>query len=120
MKYSRQLVKSSLSAHSWLGIGMAAVLYLIILSGTLVVFHTHIERWEQPLAAEFHEFDAAAVETAFNEYLTTPDNLTPHMYLVFPSDAMPRIKFANEQQGEYRNADGSAGVPARAGLCRDI
>src|SRR5690606_35011366 len=26
--------------------------------------------------------------------------------------AMPRIKFANEQQGEYRNADGSAGVPA--------
>ncbi|MCD8522809.1 MAG: PepSY domain-containing protein [Saccharospirillaceae bacterium] len=112
MKYSRQLVKSSLSAHSWLGIGMAAVLYLIILSGTLVVFHTHIERWEQPLAAEFHEFDAAAVESAFNDYLTTPDNLTPHMYLVFPSDAMPRIKFANEQQGEYRNADGSAGVPA--------
>lgn len=105
------LVKSSLSAHSWLGLSVAAVLYLVCLSGTLSVFYLDMERWEQPRAEEYRTFDPEVMEAAFNDYLRTTE-LTPHMYMVFPSAEIPRIKFASEESGVYINQDGSTGNPA--------
>ncbi len=102
-------VASGLQAHRWIGLAFAAVLYLIALSGTLAVFHPDIERWEQPLAEEYQQFDIDKTEQAFNAYLQQEGNLTSHMYLVFPSESMPRIKFANQDGGYYLQQDGSPG-----------
>ena len=57
MKLDPLLVKNSLSAHSWLGLLVGALMYAICLSGALLVFHAELEQWEQPDVAEFAQID---------------------------------------------------------------
>ena len=42
------LAKRSLQSHTWLGLVVSAVMFLICLSGTIAVLHKEFERWEQP------------------------------------------------------------------------
>jgi uncharacterized iron-regulated membrane protein len=106
-------VKSSLSAHSWLGLMIGGLMYIVCLSGTLSIFYEEIERWEQPQAEEFLDLDPQLAEAAFNRYVSAPETgLTEHMYLVFPNAALPRMKVSSDVRGHYLNADGSIGVQA--------
>src|SRR5690606_23714598 len=105
---SPQLVKSSLSSHSWLGLMVAGLMYLICLSGTLVIFYEEIERWEQPVAEESMSVDPLLAEESFNRYMSSSETeLTEHMYLVFPNEALPRLKVSSDVEGRYVNQDGS-------------
>ena len=109
------LVKSCLQGHAWIGLLLGAFMYLICLSGTLAVFFEEIERWEQPVAEEYQSFDTTVIEDSFNRYLqqaNTEKELQEHMYIVFPSETIPRIKFSNETKGFYINEDGSFGETA--------
>lgn len=109
MKISPGLVRDSLSAHTWLGLAVGGLMYIICLSGALLVFHAELERWEQPDAPEFLEYDPAGAERALNAALANPDLLTPHMYLVTPTPDMPRMRIATEDVSWFLNADGSRG-----------
>lgn len=107
------LVKRSLSSHSWLGLMVGGLMYIICLSGTLVVFYEEIERWEQPAADEALVMDPQLLENSFNNYIASEDTvITEHMYLVFPNDALPRYKFSSDTEGVYVNQDGSLGARA--------
>lgn len=107
------LVKRSLSAHSWLGLMIGGLMYIVCLSGTLSIFYEEIERWEQPVAQEYLEVDPAFAEAVFNRYMSSPETgITEHMYLVFPNAALPRLKVSSDTEGRYVNADGSIGVVA--------
>lgn len=108
---SASTVKSALSGHSWLGLMVGALMYLVCLSGVIVVFYPEIERWEEPYAEESASFDPQEVERAFNEYMASAD-VTEHMYLTFPSSAIPRVAVASENGGRFVNADGSLGGPS--------
>jgi uncharacterized iron-regulated membrane protein len=110
---SPQLVKSSLSSHSWIGLMLGGLMYIICLSGTITIFYEEVERWEQPAAEEASAFDPVVVEESFNRYMSSSDTeLTEHMYIVFPNDALPRVKFSSDLEGHYLNADGSEGPRA--------
>lgn len=113
MSNFRNVVRSALRSHSWLGLALGGVMLITCLSGTVAVFYEELERWEQPLADEYSTLDPALMERAFNEYVDTLDSVTEHLYLVFPSAAIPRVKVADEQHGRYVNADGSLGAKAR-------
>lgn len=110
---SPQLVKRSLSSHSWLGLMIGGLMYIICLSGTLVIFYEEIERWEQPLAEEYLDVDPQLAEEVLNRYVSAADTeITEHMYLVFPHEVLPRLKVASDTHGYYVNRDGSVGEPA--------
>ena len=107
------LVRRSLASHSWLGLLLGMVMYLICLSGTIVIFYEEIERWEQPRAEEYQAMDPELIEDAFNEFMTAgPTEVTEHMYVVYPSASIPRVKLSSDAEGWYLNADGSLGEPA--------
>lgn len=106
-------VKRSLSAHSWLGLVVGAAMYLICLTGTLLVFHEELTRWEQPEVEEFSDYDPAVVSTAFNEWFSAEDRITPHLYAVLPTPAVPRLRFASETESWFIHADGSVGAVER-------
>ena len=107
MKLDPNLVKNSLSAHSWLGLLVGALMYAICLSGALLVFHAELEQWEQPDVEEFSSIDVAGMEQMFNNYLRSAAEVTPHMYLVLPTKDSPRARLATENQSWFLNADGS-------------
>ena len=60
------LVKKSLASHSWIGLLVGALMYLVCLSGAIVVFYQEFERWEQPTVHESLKYDAQAVQQAYN------------------------------------------------------
>lgn len=114
---SPQLVKSSLSAHSWLGLMLGGLMYVICLSGTITIFYEEIERWEQPAAEEYLDFDPVVLEDSFNRYMAAHEaELTEHMYLVFPNESLPRVKLSSDLEGHYLDRDGSDGPPAHDDL----
>jgi len=94
---SRELVKRALASHSWLGLAIGALMYVVCLTGTVAVFYGELERWEQPAVAESTSYDAAELEAAFNRFLADPARVTGHMYLHLPTDSYPRVRMANEQ-----------------------
>ncbi|MBV1909028.1 MAG: PepSY domain-containing protein [Kangiellaceae bacterium] len=104
-------MKRSLSAHSWIGLMLGAFMYLICLSGTIAVFYEEIERWEQPVAEEYLSYDKSIVEQSFNAYIKTKkhNESSEHLYIVFPNEVIPRLKFADDMSGWYVNADGKMG-----------
>ena len=40
--------QNALNAHTWVGVFLSVLLFLVCLSGTVAVFHLEFERWEQP------------------------------------------------------------------------
>jgi uncharacterized iron-regulated membrane protein len=54
--------QSALNAHSWVGVFLSVLLFLVCLSGTIAVFHLEFERWEQPHIPEFETVEDGAVK----------------------------------------------------------
>lgn len=109
---SASLVRKSLTGHSWLGLMAGVLMYLVCLSGTLAVFYQELERWEQPYVEEFSGIDPATAERTFNEWMAGVD-VTPHMYFMLPTDAVPRARVATEEESWFVNRDGSIGAAER-------
>jgi uncharacterized iron-regulated membrane protein len=106
---SPRLVKRSLEGHSWIGLLVGALMYIVCLTGTLSVLYPEFERWEQPQVREGRELDIAAIEAGFNRFLAGDQQRTPHMYLNFPTEEMPRASFSNEEVGWFVGQDGTRG-----------
>lgn len=103
--------KRSLNAHSWMGLMIGALMYLICLSGTIAVFFEELEYWEQPNIEQYSNYDPVALDRTFNEFLNNnADQVTSHMYLVLPRKQAPSAAIATETQGWYLNQDGSLGA----------
>lgn len=111
MTPSTAFVRQSLAGHSWLGVMAGALMYLVCLSGTLAVFYEEFERWEQPYAPEFVNYDARGIDETFNDYLESDAEVTPHMYVVLPTDAVPRARIATENDSWFLNPDGTIAAP---------
>lgn len=67
-RISSGFVKAMLAGHSALGLAFAALLYLVCISGTIVVFKSEIRQWEQPGAPRVEgEVSDAALANAMRE-----------------------------------------------------
>lgn len=93
-----------------LGLALAGLLYVICLTGTLSVFRDEFERWEQPLVPESPSYSAAqiarAVEQFRAEVVANPDKL----YVVLPSESLPRLHLSADEQERYVRPDGTLDV----------
>lgn len=116
LKPSPALVKSSLSAHSVVGLVIGFLMYLVCLTGALVVFKDLIYRWEQPDVAEFREFDSTTVETALSEYRSRHEEMPESVYVVLPSDHERRMHLSDGKNEWLLREDGSLGAEPREGL----
>ena len=109
---NKHFVKNALSSHSLVGLFFGAFLYLICFTGILSIFYEEIERWLAPSAVEVNLPSYEAIEPTLNQIIQTPELVDDHMYLVFPSEALPRYKIANEREGWYLDSNGGLDVPA--------
>ncbi|WP_270374890.1 PepSY-associated TM helix domain-containing protein [Marinicauda sp. Alg238-R41] len=93
---SKKFVAQILSAHAGLGVVAGAVLFILSLSGVLVVFHEDFARWEQPGAPEMREYTPEAaslgMDNAIARYQSIHDGALPDSaYMVLPTRAAPRM-----------------------------
>jgi uncharacterized iron-regulated membrane protein len=84
-------VKNSLAAHAAVGLLAGALLYIVALSGTVLVFYDELQRIEQP-GLEMTELAPAAVERAAAAILATEAGKprTTHLNFNLPSPEYPR------------------------------
>lgn len=88
--WSSALVKQSLSSHSWLGLFSGGLIYLVCLTGTLVVFSDELKRWEAPYVDENLSYEPVLVEKAINEFLLSDKLEDETLSAVLPSPTLPR------------------------------
>jgi uncharacterized iron-regulated membrane protein len=115
------LVKKSLASHSWIGLLVGALMYLVCLSGAIVVFYQEFERWEQPTVHESLEYDTQAIQQAYNtlaaqeaehhaeEQHAEDEHEHKHMYVTLPTESVPRTVVSSDTGGWFVNSDGSLG-----------
>lgn len=86
---------------------VGALMYLVCLSGTLAVYFEEFERWEQPIAEEYLDYDIDKIDSAFNNLLTSgTTGITPHMYVVLPTQGSPRVALITENEGWFLDKNG--------------
>lgn len=110
---SPALVRRSLSGHASIGLLAGAFLYLLCLSGTLVVLHEEWQRWEQPHVPEMQSIAPQAVQAGIDNVLASERGkpATTHLYVHLPSDALPRTVVTTDTQAQYVDASGSIVAP---------
>lgn len=111
---SASLVKKSLVSHSWLGLCVGALMYLVCLSGTLAVFHHEWERWEQPKIEEGVTLAPESLQQAYAEAAQRIGE-THDIVIGLPVGDSPRTTISADGQGWFVNADGSLGESVNHG-----
>ncbi len=110
-KMPARLVARMLAGHTALGLALSALLYIVCLSGTLVVFHNEFSRWEQPGAPEFQTVSADTLQALYASTLTrfedTPDQIT----LVLPTPSVPRLMAGSGETFWLADETGTLGEP---------
>ncbi|WP_444995895.1 PepSY-associated TM helix domain-containing protein [Aliikangiella sp. IMCC44359] len=106
IKPTVSFVKNSLSSHSWIGLCAGALMYLICLTGSLVVFYEEFERWEQPQIEEYSSYSPNLINKAFEQFLARVDKVPESLYLVFPTDSNPRTHISGDEKEWFVNAGG--------------
>ncbi|MDG2521573.1 PepSY-associated TM helix domain-containing protein [Caulobacter segnis] len=87
-------VKGQLLAHKLLGLVLAAVMYLVCITGTVAVFYGEFQRWEQPAAPEMAYASPEAIGRAVantREHIARTGAKPTDVYIITPSVEMPRI-----------------------------
>ncbi|OYX65440.1 MAG: peptidase [Sphingomonadales bacterium 32-64-17] len=105
------IVKRGLSAHAAIGLIGGALLYLVCLSGTVLVLYEEWQRFEQPEAPEMSEISPAAVQRAVEAVIESEGKPTSHLYVHMPVPELPRTTITTDTQAVHVDADGSVVVP---------
>jgi uncharacterized iron-regulated membrane protein len=93
-------VKNSLSAHAAVGLLASALLYLVALSGTVLVFYDELQRIEQP-GLEMTQLEPAALERAAAAIMASEAGKprSTHLYFNLPSPDFPKaIGYTDTQE----------------------
>lgn len=101
-----RFVARMLTGHAAVGLAASALLYILCVSGTLMVFHQEFARWEQPSIPEFETAAPAAVEGATRNALAKVDEPPHHLFLGLPVDGMPRMTVTADTRSWFADADG--------------
>lgn len=110
-KLPPKFVARMLSGHTVVGLAASALLYVLCLSGTVMVFHEEFARWEQPGAPEFREVEPAAVEAAAANALARAEERPHHFFIGLPVAAMPRMIVTADEIEWFADANGQLHEP---------
>ena len=116
LKWSKlpgRFVAKMLHGHSVIGLAASALLYVLCVSGTAMVFHDHFARWEQPGVPEYESVAPAAMDRAARKVLALTEEPPHHFYVGVPVDVMPRVAITAEEVAWYADASGELVTPIR-------
>src|SRR5690606_5719162 len=107
-------VKGQLLAHKLLGLALAAVMYLVCVTGAIAVFYADFERWEQPGVPEMTQVSPEAVGRAVayaRQHIAQTGAQPSDVYVVTPSPEMPRLVIDYEEDVLAFDASGAYAGP---------
>ncbi len=108
---SKRLVKESMRGHAWIGLFFGALLYLICLSGTLLVFLPEIERWEQPKTEEYLSIDSQNIQKAIAQMQNKFTEPISELYFIYPSENLPKAHVSANDMEWWVDAKGNLTEP---------
>lgn len=103
------LVKQALTSHSWIGLLTGVLMYLVCLSGTLVVFGPYMTRWEQPEAPVYESISPRVLDRAYENLLSDNPGIGGDILLMLPRDMSPHASLVSAAGAWYLNEDGGRG-----------
>jgi uncharacterized iron-regulated membrane protein len=89
-KIPAPFVRTMLASHSALGLFIAALVYLICLTGVLAVFTDELHRWESPRTPEMSALASAALQRAAEAALAAAPGPVESMTIFLPTQSLPR------------------------------
>ena len=106
-------VKRALGGHAAIGLLAGALLYLVCLSGTVLVLYEEWQRFEQPGAPEMSDVSPAAVQRAVEAVLASEADIDPttHLYVHLPVEELPRTTITTDTQAVHVTQEGAIAVP---------
>lgn len=101
-------VKRGLSAHAAIGLLAGALLYIVCLSGTLLVFYEEWQRFEQPAPPQMTAIDPDAVQRGIAALMATERGkpATTHLYVDMPVAELPTTRLITDTQSVHIDAQG--------------
>lgn len=110
---SKDTVARSLSAHAAIGLIASILLYLVCLTGTIVVFYQEWQRIEQPNAPEMSQISPQAVQSAVQELIRTERGkaVSEHLFVHLPVEGLPRTTLTSDHQAVHVDSSGKIAMP---------
>lgn len=107
------LVQRVLGGHAAIGLLASALIYIIALTGSVIVIHDRWQRWEQPAIAETATLSPAAAQATMLAALVQDRGKprTTHLYIRMPNTDLPRAVVTTDHGGWY--ADGTGRIVGR-------
>ena len=101
-------VKRSLSAHAAIGLLAGALLYIVCLSGSLLVFYEEWQRLETPAAPKMTAIDPDAVQRGMETVLAREAGKPPttHFYVDMPLKELPTTRVITDTEAFHIDAQG--------------
>ena len=113
MTSGQTLVRRALGGHAAIGLLASGLLYIIALTGTIVVIHDRWQRWEQPGVGETATLSPEAAQVAMPNTLAQDGGKprTTHLYIRMPTEDLPRAVVTTDHGGWYVDRDGRVVAP---------
>ena len=107
------IVKRALAGHASIGLLAGALIYLIALTGSVIVVGDRWQRWEQPNMAEAPLLSPAAAQASLGAALARERDLpkTASLFVRMPTPDLPRAVVTTDNKAWY--VDGAGRVAGR-------
>ncbi|MET0238747.1 MAG: PepSY-associated TM helix domain-containing protein [Sphingobium sp.] len=111
--FDKATVRQALSAHGAIGLLAGALLYLVCMTGTVVVLYQEWQRVEQPGAPEMAAIAPDAVQRGMAAVLASEKGKPPttHLYVHLPVAGLPRTTVTTDTQAVHLRPDGGIAMP---------
>jgi uncharacterized iron-regulated membrane protein len=108
-------VKRGLSAHAAIGLLAGALLYIVCLSGTLLVFYEEWQRFEQTTPPQMTEISPEAVQRGMEALMASERGKPPttHFYVDMPVAELPTTRVITDSQSMHIDDAGNLAGPER-------
>ena len=102
------IVKRALSGHAAIGLLAGALIYLIAVTGCMIVVHERWQRWEQPNIAETPVLSPAAAQASLGAALAQERGSpkTAHLFIRMPTHDLPRAVVTTDNKAWYIDGQG--------------
>jgi uncharacterized iron-regulated membrane protein len=110
----KSYVKRALAGHAAIGLLAGALIYLIAITGAMIVVNDRWQRWEQPDIVETGEhLSTQAAQASMGRVLGREKGLpkTAHLYIRMPTTDLPRAVVTTDNKAWY--IDGAGRVVGR-------
>lgn len=101
-------VKRALSAHAAIGLLAGALLYIVCLSGSLLVFYEEWQRLEMPAAPQMTAIDPDAVQRGMEAMLAREEGKpsTTHFFVDLPLEELPTTRVITDTAAFHIDSEG--------------